>query len=742
MFTKHRKITVALVICVILLGVIGIYANTRSSKLVKPKTTARVVEQKIPSNPPKVSTKFRNQAEFEKGLYQFHYRTIVGAYKQYGIHDPKWDNAAIKFLEGFVRSEYEKDSKVNTDAVMAEGKSLLDMGCNDPLVKSSYGILLRVVNQKEAYRLLDESLAEFERSKYPKCRARIIPFHLYDLGKVPGQAKTGDEDKWRKRIIDLSAESLRDGSYLPGEQRFVLESFAKSKTTMLFISYETEMPDSEWGIVYPEIKNDSRVDPYLKNVIGAYYYRVAATKVNLKATNPRDMINTDMDKTLKGRDMLIKAWKLHPEFPDAPAMMAAYAKSLMMIGSNLEDPVVWFERARAAQFDYWPAYTYYINYLEPEWGGSYDKMYDFGIKCVQSGRFDTNVPFYFMNILKKIRGSIGNYDLDQKTARAYWTSEKTGKYMNMMYEGYAKSQFNHPAEYWQTQNAAVAWYCERYSDARKSLDKLGDKVDRQLFLNDNDVLFSGAKEDIYLLGSPYASQIKKARELVDASKFKEALIVYRGVLRKVNDDKLLAELIRERINIIASYVDFGEGKWGDFMPGSEFIGWAEDSGDWSVEADGTLNGIQETNYARLFCNVPFGKQIEIKGEVEFSKIPCELGIFLNVPSVRPGWSEQHTGVVFDRSGKSVEMGRQGFSDQRDSINDVTFKDTAEFLIQQWDNELTIYVDGKLLKKGIKTELKKDYPHMYIGVGGKVWDNSKPVYRFKKLQVRKLTQKPS
>ncbi len=38
-----------------------------------------------------------------------------------------------------------------------------------------------------------------------------------------------------------------------------------------------------------------------------------------------------------------------------------------------EDARTWFDRAVAAQFDYWPAYQARLVFLQPRWGGSYEE---------------------------------------------------------------------------------------------------------------------------------------------------------------------------------------------------------------------------------------------------------------------------------------------------------------------------------------------------------------------------------
>ena len=47
-----------------------------------------------PDNP-----KAYTEHDYRQQLLEFNHRTIVDAYQQVGHHDPKWDDAAKKFLE-------------------------------------------------------------------------------------------------------------------------------------------------------------------------------------------------------------------------------------------------------------------------------------------------------------------------------------------------------------------------------------------------------------------------------------------------------------------------------------------------------------------------------------------------------------------------------------------------------------------------------------------------------------------
>jgi hypothetical protein len=66
------------------------------------------------------------------------------------------------------------------------------------------------------------------------------------------------------------------------------------------------------------------------------------------------------------------------------------------------DMRAWFDRAVAAQMDYFDAYRSFIWALRPRWHGSHEEMLMFGDELLRTGRFDTCVPFYYFKVVADI----------------------------------------------------------------------------------------------------------------------------------------------------------------------------------------------------------------------------------------------------------------------------------------------------------------------------------------------------
>jgi hypothetical protein len=84
---------------------------------------------------------------------------------------------------------------------------------------------------------------------------------------------------------------------------------------------------------------------------------------------------------------------------------------LTMAGHGSDDDSVrlWFDRAIAAQCDYRQAFEATLWSLRPRWGGSYEHMIAFGRACLNSGRFETGVPSYFLKAVADVASELKDW---------------------------------------------------------------------------------------------------------------------------------------------------------------------------------------------------------------------------------------------------------------------------------------------------------------------------------------------
>ena len=98
----------------------------------------------------------------------------------------------------------------------------------------------------------------------------------------------------------------------------------------------------------------------------------------------------------KMNEVLEKAWRLHPEHPESSKIM------LTAHPGDADASRMWFDRCVEAEFDYIPAYRVYTFMLRPRWGGSLEEMQAFAEECLETRRYDTEVPHQYIECVTDI----------------------------------------------------------------------------------------------------------------------------------------------------------------------------------------------------------------------------------------------------------------------------------------------------------------------------------------------------
>ena len=77
-------------------------------------------------------------------------------------------------------------------------------------------------------------------------------------------------------------------------------------------------------------------------------------------------------------------------------------------GIARESARFWFDEAVAAQFDAPRAHDHLLHDLLPRWNGSHVELLKFGLECLNTKRFDTEVPRTFKAAITHVEQEDGN----------------------------------------------------------------------------------------------------------------------------------------------------------------------------------------------------------------------------------------------------------------------------------------------------------------------------------------------
>ncbi len=405
--------------------------------------------------------------DFREVRLRFFHRTMVSAYSQVGRHNPAWDAPALRYLDACARSSARMPDAQTPEALVHAGKALLDVGCTDPMVAYNHGINLYKSGQKDdARRYMLLAIDGFKICRYPRARTRAAAARVQQMDgeELANPAQGGGTPNLAREQFAMHAlslqwlgESLKDGSYTNSEQR------------LFFDQMDNEINETfSLQEVVDQVHTLSGVDPYILDILEGRLERNYAWGANNSGFSAGFQQHMAV-----ARQKFITAWKLHPEYPEAPSAMISLAMAGQ--GNPGETVFTWFNRAVADQMDYQPAYYFLFASQRPNRGGSLEAVYRTGLACLATGRYDTGVPGYFVNALTFITDDSGG-------SLQYWQLPETYQHMQTASNGFlqlATSQQRRNEI--NSQYAAAALLCGHYADAQHLLDALGPQVNEQPF---------------------------------------------------------------------------------------------------------------------------------------------------------------------------------------------------------------------------------------------------------------------
>jgi hypothetical protein len=645
-------------------------------------------------------------------LAAFHQRIIVGAYKRVGVHNPAWDEAAVRYLDDYIRAIDRLPNAPEYSALVPRGKALVEAGCNDPQVLYVYGTALHQTERfAEAEAILRRAVTGFDAGTHPRLRARLAPRRLLEVCEATGGGKPEERARWAELAIRWTAEGLADGSVQQDESRLALLELEKNWAPF----YADRFPK-----IAAALAAHPAADPYVVNLLKG---RDAAARGWTARGTVREPTAEAMKAFREGmavaRACFSEAWKAHPEYPEAAAAMIPLA--MAGVAGRGETPRLWFDRAVAAQIDYLPAYAAYREALAPRWGGSAEALYAFALECLRTRRFDTDVPMEFFTTLRAIETLTGD--------RAYWRKLEAYLGMKGLCDGYAKSGRGGDAAWYRTLCAAAAWYNGNYGEARRLLDGQGNKVQGAVFTRYFGARYELVRPEIHALASAAAPKITRARAL-ETRNSAEALKIYTTVLAGLTDERAKM-FVQRRIGELRTQAQLASGGWIDITPDPRLTGWQRVAGTWSVTKDGSLKGASGRDGLRIVCEREFGERVEVRGEIVFLRSPYtqfNAAVLVGVPR---GAEDFISVAAYARENRACL--RRRFDDATATNVTARVKDANTFLIQVNRTSVTVYLNGQQVAKEV-TVAGVAGPR--IGLGGHYWYPGAEI-AFRRLQARRV-----
>lgn len=703
MMVRVKSVVVAVVILLVCGAMILLIRPVASESVPKAKP--------LPSEQKAYTANDYNQA-----FYKFEYRSIVEEYKRIGTHDPKWDDAVLIFLDAYAKYAADLPNAPSLTQLLKDGQAAIDMGCTDPMVQSCYGATL-LMNSKftEAILIFERNMDELQKSEYHKARVAKLPINLIQAKQCNNTLSREDMKKLFNLGLQFTIDSLSDGSYIEGEERFAIAS------------------------IPIQIDNKPNWSNYLKALdakppTSPYVYKVLAARCHIEIGWEHRGIGLAYSVTDEGwdalyshikaaRKLLVEAYKLHPEYPEASTEMITVA---MAEEEPVEPTRVWFDRAVAAQFDYLRAYSKFSMSIRPRWGGSIEELYAFGLECLKTARYDTTVPWQFFNQLTYISE-------DLYGDKTYWKKPETTQGLNLMYDGYIKATGRQ--EWYKSKRAATAWYCERYAESKKLVDELGDKLVKNAFEQSHEMSFDNVRGRIYALGGTNGPKLLNANRLADKGQPSQALSIYQTIAKNYKDDEYVSRYFRTRIAELTLQSQLSKGGWINIEVPKDLYGWLNVRGKWTVLEDGSIEGSSDNRGLLFECWYELHDFFEFSADFEIVRSGDNANAGIAVHPYTPRNNGCLMAAVY-KDQKSVSVIQFGYGDLA-KYPDVICKDRNTMLVQVREGRETVYLNGKMIGYSVAFPFAAATGEKYrVGLGSYCKEPGTTV-RFYNLKIRKL-----
>ena len=442
----------------------------------------------------------------------------------------------IGFLQNVCRF-YTGQKSPDLQALEIMGEKLVNSNADEPLVFIWYG---NILFKNEKYEEAEKFLSIGMEMTHEKQRPIIsIFFAMQNLARIQYK-KTRNEcqtDGLENAALDALDISLKNNDFKKTEMPIVIS---------LLEQIDGAPFRNIWREFYNRINSNKNIDPWLKYVVEGnaeiseawkargYGWASEVTEEGWKGFRMH-MLNAG--------NALTEAWKLHPEFPQAPASMIGVAQG----GYKNSSYELWFSRTVAAQMDYDGAYLAFLEASLPRWGGSYSKMMEFGEKCLATKRFDTNVPMYYL-----VTARNAARDLKNNRWRAIFHEKDVGDNLDLLFEGLLNEKSRtKDRDRILTQNALTQMWRGNYKKAKAIFDQVNSEVDLHDGFCGKALSWSGRNRttieaELRAFTGPYGEILKKAEKL-SINNSPKSIPLFIEAMNKYRNDNEIYTYLRRRI---------------------------------------------------------------------------------------------------------------------------------------------------------------------------------------------------
>jgi tetratricopeptide (TPR) repeat protein len=670
------------------------------------------------------------ESKYRKDLLDFNLRTMVDAYKQFGNHNPKWDDTAAQFLAAMATrftnvgadGRYYLRSQLKNTDLEKLGRAAIDAGCDDPLVMDMFSIVLLDEKKLDEHRpLARKAVDALLNSQYPVARATNSARRA--MQDMDPQKEKDLLDRYDQNVFDGDLATINFGHFPGNDRRFILLNIESD-----LARWTTEKE----GFFY-QTASGGKADPWLTDMIGGMYHIRAAWDARgdgwANTVTPEGW-RKFQEEIAAAHKCLSDAYNIAPNFPEAAEQMIIVA----MAESDNKGLRDWFDRSVKAQFDYYPAYTTYLYALYPRWLGDYPQMYSFAQECAATKRYDTLVPMFYVRTLQKIRADMsGNWQ--------YFRIPGAFEKLTEVLSAYAEQDAPLGYRPWYYSDiVGYAWEVGRYQDGRAALDKIDGKFDIGGINDSTAPLPRRIVSGTYAFTGTNKDDLAKAEADVATGKLDAGIDTYIRLAKAIDPKDHAARWIRGRAQELTWKRSFDAGEWVDLEAGSDLTGFETVYGKFSRDDKGIV-GVSDRYGSALICGNRFGNRWEMQAKLEIlppdagKPIPehSDAGLFFSWIS----GSECYGALPDPAAGQATLLQAPA----RPLLAPIKLDAQPTIKVKMWDGTINVGFDSQDFLKNHQTADWATSPNCYIGIGGTLYHPGTR-FRITEFKIHKLSDEPA
>jgi hypothetical protein len=627
---------------------------------------------------------------------------------------------------------------VTRESLLAEAARVIQQGSNDPLILLVAGAITpKSAKEKPTLDYLRRAREAMQKSTYGAWERADAAMRDY---AVRHDIENRAHNRKRKYpdlnpVMQAIAQWFAAEGSAKDDQRVMLSTLANFQKEHIGEARDDKFADL--------ISQTPGVDPWIANMLQAKMFAHQGWTVWNKDWD--NVQNQESNKLLRqGADYYIEAWKHNPNFPEPATELIAIARR----GLTDEKPRYWFDQAVKAQFDYQPAYNSYRTAIRPDYHGSIEQLYAFGLECAKTGRFDTIVPFELMESLCVI-------DMEMDGADDFWRRKDVYEQVEQLLNAslaapvYAGEPQSDSTRAWiHATHIAVAIRAHRYGDTTKLWEQTdSEHLQRAFSVYQVRLSPSMAKVKTAAMAAGIAidleEEVAKISDAASAERLKDRF--------EKEVAKPPAGASKEWIEYwraaLSQYVDYYAGKWVD-VTFVEHLPALVGADDWKVIDAHTVES-HSSEQLRLewlgFLKGPY----ECSVDIEVKKFPSDAkpaGILLGNERKRMNRSYGRLFGIDPLNETSGQMTVGEFAPT--TGGEDRLRDVNQLLVRAWPRYSEMFVNGE------RTNCRHDFPsEIYIEdiyrfdpCGGfMLWTpadkNSKVDVVYSNLKIRRLSCDP-